>query len=261
MVTGPRSDCLRGKRVDVSRLVSSILGLLACTWWSAFGSESVSRRGDVPRVREIVFPETASQRPAEHLGASLVGSAIPRMTPIVIGEGSRVDLACDAFVLRAGSHSDFELTDSLSLKLSSGACLVQPRGGVIQLKVTTKRASFICESAGVFMIEATTNGGAKVSLLSQGMKVRLDHGNSLNLIPGNLVFVLPSKQTFGPKIDVDLRLISSTSLLINGFKQKLESAAEIKSASFYQAHRIRSRSNAVIGDARTPTNYDVFFMK
>jgi hypothetical protein len=261
VLTGPRSDCLRGKRVDVSRFVSSLLGLLACTWWSAFGSESVSRGGDVPRVREIVFPETASQRPAEHLGASLVGSAIPRMTPMVIGEGSRVDLACDAFVLRAGSHSDFELTDSLSLKLSSGACLVQPRGGVIQLKVTTKRASFICESAGVFMIEATTNGGAKVSLLSQGMKVRLDHGNSLNLIPGNLVFVLPSKQTFGPKIDVDLRLVSSTSLLINGFKRKLESAAEIKSASFYQAHRIRSRSNAVIGDARTPTNYDVFFMK
>jgi hypothetical protein len=249
------------KKREVDRITSIFLVFIACMPWTTLELVAdIGRKTDF-RFREVVFPDASGAKPEERLGTGLAGSIVPMNTPILTGEGSRVELASETCVLRVGSNSEVELQDRLGIKLSAGACLVQPRGGMVRLKVNSKKSSFTCEGSGVFMIEATTNGGAKVSLLTKNLRVRLAQGNSADLVPGNLLFVLPVKENFGPKVDIDLRLVHSTSLLINGFKQKLEAASEMKSAAFYQGYRIRSRSNAVIGDARTPSNYDVFFMR
>ena len=97
--------------------------------------------------------------------------------------------------------------------------------------------------------------------LTPGCEVTIEGGAVRALVPGNLLFLLPQNQQFGPVLNIDLSVLLSTSALINRFPTPLSGTKALRASAFFQMYRIKSRSNALIGDARDANNYDVVFVK
>lgn len=191
----------------------------------------------------------------------LVGTAIPLNTPIILGPRSRAEFGNSHCLVRVGAGSEVEILADLSLCLSRGSVLVQPRNGKVRLELSTKKAAFSVSGTGCFVVEATSNGGCKVISLSDSIDVLAKSNASSKIAPGNLLFVVPEETGFGPRLDVDLNVFRLTSGLVNGFDMPLESLPSIKTAAFRQSFKIKGRTNALIGDAKSSKNYDVVFLK
>jgi hypothetical protein len=191
----------------------------------------------------------------------LTNTKLPLKTPIAIGVGSRIEVCNDLFVLRAGGGTTVEFLGERTLNLKNGVILLDPKGEKQEMTVKTERAEFKIGGQSCSLVETTSNGGAKVICLSGKSAVSTVAATTRSLLPGNLLFCLPDKKSFGPQLDIDLRLLQRTSLLINGFPTPSIRSKEIRAAAFYQAHKVRSKSNAIVGDAKSDNQYDVIFVK
>jgi hypothetical protein len=194
-------------------------------------------------------------------GSQLIGNVVPVKTALVVGHGSRVELASRQCAVRVGGGSDLQLESGGGVMLSNGAVLIQPLLEGFKTEVLTRKCEFSIDGPGCFVIETTSNGGCKVVLLSESSTVVLKNGKERKLVPGNLLFLIPEKSDFGPMVNIDLNAFRATSLLVKGFEKPLEREASIRLAAFKQNFRIKGRTNALIGDAKNADNYEVLFFK
>ena len=190
-----------------------------------------------------------------------LGKPVPLDTPILIGQGSRIEVGNPHFQMRIGASSELQYRKDGGIHFDLGALLIQPASADFKVHISTKKCGFSITGQGAFIVEATSNGGCKLISLSPQCEVAIEGGPSKKLIPGNLVFLLPQNRQFGPVINIDLSVLLATSALINGFPGPLSGAKALRASAFFQMHRIKSRSNALIGDARDANNYDVVFVK
>jgi len=191
----------------------------------------------------------------------LIGRAVPAKIPLLVGLRSRVELSNSRFVVRVGGGSEVQLQPDGGLRVSQGAILIQPVASDFSVNVDTQNAAFSLEGIGCSVVERTSNGGCKLMVISDAVVVVLGNGSKKKLEPGNLMFIVPQKKEFGPVLNIDLLAFRATSALINGFERPLERLKAIRSAAYRQTFRIKSRTNALIGDAKNAENYDVLFFK
>jgi hypothetical protein len=228
-----------------------------------FLSTPLYATGAEPLVFKHVYDHsTAAQKQQGPPPTSpFLGKPMPFDTPILIGKGSRIEVENPSFLMRVGASSELQHRADGGIALDLGSVLIQPAAADFKLSVSTTKCRFSLSGQGAFILEATSNGGCKLISLSPGCEVMLESGATRKLVPGNLVFLLPENQQFGPILNIDLGVLLSTSALINRFPTPLSGTKALRSSAFFQMHRIKSRSNALIGDARDANNYDVVFVK
>lgn len=227
------------------------------------GTSLLSAKGVEPLVFKHVYDHSIADK-KKHATATespFLGKPVPLDTPILIGQGSRIEVGNPQFLMRIGASSELQYRTDGGIAFDLGALLIEPTSEDFKVNVSTKKCSFSITGRGACILEATSNGGCKLISLSPQCEVTLAGGPSKKLVPGNLVFLLPQNQQFGPVINIDLSLLLSTSALISGFPNPLSGAKALRTSAFFQMHRIKSRSNALIGDARDANNYDVVFVK
>lgn len=193
--------------------------------------------------------------------SSLIGTTIPLKTPLILGPLSRAEFGSSHFLVRVGAGSEVEMLSDFSICLTRGSMLIQPKNRKVCIDIKTKKSAFTMSGSGCFVVEATSNGGCKVLSLESTFDVSKQNNVETKISAGNLLFVVPDETGFGPRLDVDLNVFRMTSGLINGFEKPLERFSAIKTAAFKQTFRIRGRTNALIGDAKSSKNYDILFLK
>lgn len=216
-----------------------------------------------PLVFKQVYDDqlVANKKSKSMSNSPLIGQPLPVEMPIIIGRNSRIEVANKECTARIGGASQFLLNRNNDLKLSQGAVLLVPKTSAFKISMATEKCAFSVEGVGALAIESTSNGACKIMSLSSSTTIALSGGAKKTLAPGNLLFLLPGKQEFGPIVDIDLKVLFATSTLITGFERPLERIKDIRFAAFYQNYRIKGRSNALIGDANNEKNYQVIFVK
>lgn len=216
----------------------------------------------------------------------LVGQAVAFGQPIVTGEGSRVEIATDAGVLmRLGSRSRGHFTQEGECVLDSGSALIHlPQGEV--LAIQTPKAEFGLRGGAGYMLEITGNGGAKVicfygngeialgkpaeirerlrefrRIKTQKMSDKSSPNEQVrSLIPGTLQFIVADKAVFGPYTQIDLDVLSASSLLLHGFTQTYPHLKQVETAAFTQSYKIKGHTNALVGDAKDEKNFEMIII-
>ena len=83
-----------------------------------------------------------------------------------------------------------------------------------------------------------SNGGFKIIVLEGKGKATLPNGKTVRLKEGQLVFVLPGQNDFGPLLDINLEKLVAGSLLVNGFSTPLSSQTLINEAISRQKKKL-----------------------
>ena len=83
----------------------------------------------------------------------------------------------------------------------------------------------------------------------------LMNGKEQEVVPGQLVFCLPSG--FSRKMDVELNTLMLTSKLLNSFKKPLVFEKKLQQQALLQALRTQNRYRTTVGDVRGNKNFEV----
>ncbi len=191
----------------------------------------------------------------------LIGKQVPVDTPIIVGRESRFEIKGNDYVMRAGGTSKFTSQLDGSFKFDQGVIIVQPLKPEFTLTILTSKLSFKAHGIGAFIMETTSNGGCKIIALSEKPCIEIPHQSPRELIPGNLIFLVPDKNDFGPTVDIDLYTLYSTSALLHGFNQSLEKIGRIRFGAFFQSNEVDAKSNAIVGDAPDTQNFNIMVVE
>ncbi|HTB64356.1 MAG TPA: FecR family protein, partial [Opitutales bacterium] len=165
--------------------------------------------------------------------------------------------AADGSVIRVGSDTEFSLEpNSRTVNLSKGSVLfTAPKG--FNSSITSGSATATVTGFTVITV-ATPDGGFKILVLEGTAKVTLPNGQTVNLGPGQMTFVLPASKGggAGPVLNFDLKQQVATSALVNGFTLSLPSQDLIIDATNTQEKQISSgdlnRTGQVVVGAVSP---------
>jgi hypothetical protein len=145
------------------------------------------------------------------------------------GAKSRAELqAPDKTLTRIGANTIFSFEQSgRVLNLEKGSLLFHSpagRGGG-----TIKSAGASAAVLGTTLIvAATADGGFKCILLEGKGTVTLPNGKSRRLEAGDMIYVPPGAQDFGPIVKIDLGKLVAGSQLVNGFTTPLPELGDIR---------------------------------
>jgi hypothetical protein len=140
--------------------------------------------------------------------------------------------------LHTGSYCFYVEDNSKSLLINSPLASVEVSSG----------SPFAC------MIGVTTNGGLKViNLLGKAVLKR--ESDSLEILPGQLVFSLPNG--FSRSMDVELSTLMVTSNLLTGFQSPPLFFKKLRQQAMLQALRTTKRFRTVVGDVKDRESFQM----
>ncbi len=108
------------------------------------------------------------------------------------------------------------------------------------------------------IVDCTSNGGFKFIPLEGKGRIIPDEGNSTEIYRGRLTMILGSPSQLGSAYDIDLLLLLKSSRLINSFPTALPSMKRISLSIYAQQLRLKGKFNALIGDAPTDDNLQMW---
>lgn len=164
---------------------------------------------------------------------------------LVTGRRSRAQLkAADGTIARVGSQTAFSLeANSRTVHLKEGSILFNSPKGMGGGTIVTNAATATVLGTTI-IVTATSNGGFKILVLEGHASVTYPGGQTVNLGPGQMTFVLPGTSssggttgggstggTPGPVLNFDLERQIVGANLINGFTISLPSDDLILDAS------------------------------
>jgi hypothetical protein len=157
------------------------------------------------------------------------------------GANSRAELVSeDGTVTRVGSNTTFSFSpNKRQVNLQKGSVLFNSPTGKGGGEIQTKGASAAVLGTSI-IVTATKNGGFKLLVLEGNAKATLPNGKTSTLEAGQLIFVMPGSNLFGPTIEFRLRDQVGSSNLVKGFKTALPSLAKITAATKRQEKKIAS---------------------
>jgi len=157
------------------------------------------------------------------------------------GVDSRAELtAPDKTITRIGATTVFSFRQNGSeVNLDKGSILFNSPTGKGKRTIRSAGAS-----AGILgttlLVAATADGGFKVILLEGRGRVTLPSGRSQTLRAGQMAYIVPGQDTFGPVLDINLGNLVSGSTLVNGFSTVLPSMPKIQKEIDTQRKQIAS---------------------
>jgi hypothetical protein len=155
------------------------------------------------------------------------------------GPDSRAELtAPDQTITRIGANAVFSFEPAgRNIDLRQGSILFHSPAGKGGGAIHSGGASAAVLGTTI-IVSATPNGGFKIIVLEGKGKATLPNGKTVRLKEGQLVFVLPGQNVFGPLLDINLEKLVSGSLLVNGFSTPLSSQPLIHNAIRRQKHQL-----------------------
>jgi hypothetical protein len=163
-----------------------------------------------------------------------------------------------SLVLRIGSNSILDFNSPAIYKLVNGTILFCLQDSS-SISLSSTNGSAEITGPCTFIAESTSNGGYKFISLSGKPIVKTGYGESV--IPaGRLVLVLGETNALGNAYDIDLLLLLKSSLLINAFQEPPPTMRKIGLAVYSQQLRLKNKYNALIGDAPTDKNLQMWVL-
>jgi hypothetical protein len=176
---------------------------------------------------------------------------------ICTGKGSRTELKSNDYILRIGSMSVVSCNSLNNLFIHSGSilvCITDPISFVISSIETN--ATFT--GRGTIILESTENGGFKFIPIEAKGILSTENGGEKMVKSGRMILIMDNPSYFGDAYDIDLMLMLKTSRLINSFPEPLPSYGRISLAIYSQELRLKGKFNALIGDAPTNDNLQMW---
>lgn len=176
---------------------------------------------------------------------------------ICTGKGSRTEIHHKDIIYRLGSMSVASWETERSIKLFDGSFLFCSSDDAnITISSNEGKAEFI--GSGTIIFETTQNGGFKfIPIEARGTLFTLE-GGTKEVKSGRMILVLGQPSYFGDAYDIDLMLMIKTSRLLNSFPDPLPSFGRIGLAIYSQSLKLKGKFNALIGDAPTKDNLQMW---
>ena len=174
------------------------------------------------------------------------------------GPLSYAEVKAYGITLRQGSDTISQWMGDHHWKIIEGSvmfCLEDK----MNLIVSSLKGSAKITGPCTFIAEATSNGGYKFITLS-GRPSIVTKEKKLKMPAGRLVLVLGEQESLGNAYDVDIMLLLQSSLLFNAFEDPPPTMKKIGLAVFAQQKRIKGKYNALIGDATSDKNLQMWIL-
>ena len=171
-------------------------------------------------------------------------------------EQSLCELTNKELHIRMGSNSILEVKDG-ELLITKGNILINNRS-VRELSITSELSTLKTEGQFTGIIECTSNGGFKFIPLEGKGKIIPEQGKTKDIYRGRLTMIIGSPSQLGSAYDIDLLLLLKSSRLINSFPTALPSMKRISLSVYAQQLRMKGKYNALIGDAPTNDNLQMW---
>jgi hypothetical protein len=184
-------------------------------------------------------------------------SFLPKGETISVRPRSGLETLCSGYQFRFGADTKFVSLDD-GLDLSEGSILVRSRKINNSFKISGPEAEVRLNGAGCFLVEVETNGGLKVvTVLGRLDAVDLTSKEAFEVLPGELVFVMPGGRGFGEKVNVNLQKLIASSYLLSGFPNNSSFGNSLKSVALAQSESIGVTYGAEVGDAKSADSFEV----
>jgi hypothetical protein len=214
-----------------------------------------------------VFSCTYAEGKVELIRKDLVGEAaisgldvnasLPQNTLLCTGEKSLTEITGDSFLIRLGAMTVLESVTDESLKLFSGSMLIHlPVDSTITLQ--SEKTEVFIKGKLTAIVECTSNGGFKFIPLEGKGSIVPQQGEAKNIRSGRMTMVVGDPSRLGNAYDIDLLLMLKSSRLINSFPEPLPSMKKVSLAIYYQQLRLKGKFNALIGDAPSDDNLQMW---
>ena len=205
----------------------------------------------VDRLRESNNAPTELKKLSE-------GHVIKSADYLTTGPQSLTELKAYGITLRQGSDTITQWMGDHHWKIIDGSvmfCLEDK----MTLTVSSLKGSAKITGPCTFIAEATSNGGYKFITLSGNPYIETK-GKKLRMPAGRLVLVLGEQESLGNAYDVDIMLLLQSSLLFNAFEEPPPTMKKIGLAVFAQQKRMKGKYNALIGDATSDKNLQMWIL-
>jgi hypothetical protein len=203
----------------------------------------------------------------ELINKNLVGSAaisnfeenstFPLDSLLCTGEKSLTELKTPALLVRLGAKSVIQSVTSESIKIFSG-CMLICLHEVSEIVITSEKSSLRVKGKLTAIVDCTSNGGFKFIPLEGTGTITADEGESKEVKRGRLTMIIGSPSKLGNAYDIDLLLMLKSSRLISSFPTPLPTMKRISLAIYAQQMRLKGKFNALIGDAPTDDNLQMW---
>lgn len=206
--------------------ISSLLALALLTagpLWGAALTES--------KFSQVIKDVKVVARETETVSVARVNDLFKSPDLIRTGADSLAELiAPDKTVTRVGANTVFSFEKAgRAINLEQGSVLFHSPKGKGGGAIKTKGASAAVLGTTI-VVTATLDGGFKAVVLEGKGQITLPNGNFRILTAGQVTFVLPGSQRFGPQLNVNLNKLVENSRLVQGFEQDLPSKPVILAA-------------------------------
>lgn len=182
---------------------------------------------------------------------------LPYNQLICSAKGSRAEFQIKSKVIRLGSLSVLSVLDENAFFLHSGTVLISSvKETEVNLSSSESNATFT--GSGTILVETTKNGGFKFIPFEGRGILETESGDSQEVKGGRLVLVLGKHSQLGDAYDLDLMLLLKTCRLINSFPDPLDTFGRISLAVYSQELKLKGKYNALIGDATTDQNLQIW---
>ena len=184
-------------------------------------------------------------------------SYLPKNQLISVRPRSGLETLAAGFQFRFGSETRFELEEN-AMRLHAGSIMIQSRNIQNITNLIGPEASVRMSGSGCCMLEVETNGGFKVIGILGRFRMDIPSaGKSQDLMPGELLFIMPGDRGFGEKVYVNVGKIIETSYLISGFSNAASFRQSLATISAAQENSIGKTFAAEVGDAKAPDRFEV----
>jgi len=200
------------------------LGLLwAAPLWGAALTESI--------FSQVVKDVKVVSRATETTATAKVRDVFKSPDLIRTGADSLAELiASDKTVTRVGANTIFSFERAgRAINLEQGSVLFYSPKGKGGGTIKTKGASAAVLGTTI-VVTATAGGGFKAIVLEGKGQITLPNGSFRILQAGQVTFVLPGSQRFGPQLNINLQKLVENSRLVQGFETELPSKPVIQAA-------------------------------
>ena len=186
-----------------------------------------------------------------------LNQSMPPHLLVATGIGGRIESIVDDKYWRLGSNSMARWYSSKTLWLHSGSALFcSTENDTIHLSTTESNATF--SGTGTIIIEATKNGGFKFIPLEAKGTISTEKGGSKKVVGGRMLLILGNPSFFGDAFDIDIMLLIKSSRLVNSYPTILPTFKKIGLAIYIQELKLRGKYDALIGDATTEENLQMW---
>ncbi len=206
--------------------ISTLLSLVLLTVTSLQGADLTESK-----FSQVVKDVKVVTRQTETAASAKVNDVFKSPDLIRTGADSLAELiASDKTITRVGANTVFSFEKAgRAINLEQGSVLFHSPKGKGGGTIRTKGASAAVLGTTI-VVTATAGGGFKAIVLEGRGQITLPNGNFRILTAGQVTFVLPGSQRFGPQLNINLGKLVESSRLVQGFENELPSKPVILAA-------------------------------